>query len=90
MTAEPAPGTGLADLSDRDLLLNLWFQLVFMVDHFQIDSEAGTTSVMQLEGPDLSADDRRATLDQLMTEVENRLGLAEVEFVAEDGHAHWN
>lgn len=64
----------LHDLSDRDLIANLWLTVVMIAEDMQIDPAACEQTLIRMEQ---SADDMTdsTTLSALLNEAQRRIGL---------------
>lgn len=65
----------LTGLSDRDLMLNLWLNVVLGVERADIDPEWTVMSVVRADQAEPAPDEEQITLSQLLGEVERRLGI---------------
>ncbi len=71
--------TDLSTLTDRDLLGNLWVQIIMLIEHADIDAERIVSAVLRLEA-DAPCADGQTTLAALLAEVEARLNISAVEY----------
>lgn len=77
----------LTALTDRDLMLNLYVSVVMAIELTNTDPEACQQQILKADA-DWSVTDHMATLDQILAEVERRLGIDSTEIESSEEALH--
>lgn len=76
----------LEALTDRDLLLNLYLTLTMVIEDLDIDAASCMQQLVMEQEPHITDD--VVTLEQIMADLERRLGIENTEYTVMRGREH--